>query len=54
MLTENQLESLRQYANECKMRPTQYADEWRNVPTSQAEFDASEDKEYWLEIANKF
>ena len=53
-LTDEQVESLRQYANECKMRPQEHADEWRDVPTSQEEIDSSDDKDYWLKIANSF
>lgn len=54
LLTDEQLESLRQYANHAKMRPNEAADKWRDVPTSQEEFDASQNKDYWLEIASTF
>lgn len=53
-LTDRDLESLRQYANECKMRPSQYPDEWRRVPTSNAEFFCSGEQEYWRTVASQF
>lgn len=54
-LTDEQVESLTQYANECKMRPNEFPDEWRSVPTSQEEFAQSGEKMVrWLEIANTF
>lgn len=58
MLTDEQLESLQQYANHCKMRPTdpQARDNWRNVPVSQEQFDrlASINQDWFLEVANNF
>lgn len=53
-LTDEQIESLSQYANAGKMRPNEFPDEWRDVPTSQEEITSSDQKEYWLSIANNF
>jgi hypothetical protein len=55
-LSSTQLESLRQYANAAKMRPAESPVEWREVPTSQEDFDnlPDGDKELWLEIASTF
>lgn len=57
-LTTEQLESLRQYAEHCKMRPNdpQARDNWRNVPVSQEQFDrlASINQDWFLEMANNF
>lgn len=53
-LSQQQIESLRQYANECKMRPGQFPDDWRDVPTSDGEFRYAANGAYWLQIANTF
>ena len=58
VLTAEQLESLNQYANHCRMRPNdaQDKDNWQNVPVSQEQFDrlSSISKDWFAEVANNF
>ena len=58
VLTAEQLESLNQYANHCKMRPNdaQARDNWQNVPVSQEQFDrlSSINQDWFVEVANNF
>ena len=55
-LTREQEDSLRQYANDCKMRPASHSDEWRDVPTSWDEIMAlpEEERKGWLELADDY
>ena len=54
VLSERNIESLRQYSDACKMRPNEYPDQWRSVFTSKDEVYRSGNWDYWLSIANSF
>ena len=55
-LTSIQVWSLQQYADACKMRPQTYGTDWRDVPTSDDEFNrlSPEEKKMWLGVADDF